>query len=900
MKRLIVFLFLLISFPLAASHIVGGEIELLHVTGFTYRINLIYYFDFAHNPNRNIQAEEPSIEVSLFRKSDNVEMQRLTLQWLKKTRVPYTQPSCSNGEIITDKIVYTNTIELPATQFSDPQGYYISWARCCRNYSILNIISQDPQHGGQGAGQTFYLEFPPVTVGGKQFINSSPKNFPALNDYACPTKPYYVDFAGIDDDGDSLVYTLATPLSTVAVTPVPPPTPRPYPDVTWLSGFGLDRVINGVPKVGAYPDLSINNVGFLRVTPRSQGLYVFAVRVEEYRNKIKIGEVRRDFQMLVTDCRLSAAPDIKGKAQGTPAFTAGTINAHFDNTVSNENRYVTVSISDIDATRAADNFQEVLSLKLVALNFKNKDLSSITISPTSGIIHNTETLEAKIFFPACPFFSGGPYEIGVVAYDDACALPLTDTLKVMVDVEQPHNERAKFNPPDEVTATLNEGDQASWQFEAHDAEGEDLQFFALADFSLSKSGMKTDITTNQGGTLKGNLSWDAFCDIYDFTKRTDFMVKLLVDDIDECDANDPDTLTFHLNVVLPPDNKPVIDTDLTADPFEVEIDGIEKRIFDKWTFNVTGKDADNDQVTVRMVGDGYNPGAYGMIFPKATAVGSVSSAFNWDLLCEKFKLDERDSFNIAFLAIDSLGKCRVRQTDSLTVKVKVLKPLNQIPLLGIQDQSTPGVYRDKLEATLAPGQNLDLVLNGLDADKAPADILTLKLTDVGGDDLPLGWTFEDAEGPSVLIAPFKWAPDCSIFKEGDYEMDFYFEFTLADNRCLSGATEVYRLNVKVKDVEGSSFERDPANVFTPNGDGINDFYSMERRDDTGELVSILPPDNCQGVFESVRIYNRWGRTVFTSSDRNFRWSGQNESAGVYFYHVTFSNKEFKGTVSLRD
>ena len=218
MKRLIVVLLLLISVPLAASHIVGGEIELLHLSNFTYRVNLIYYFDVVHNPNRNIRAEEPTIDLYIFRQSDNVQLLKVTLDWLDKTRVGYTQPSCSSGEIVTDKIIYTTTIELPANLYSDPQGYYITWARCCRNYSILNIISQDPAHGGVGAGQTFYLEFPPVTINGQQFINSSPRNFPALNDYACPTKPYYVNFAGTDDDGDSLAYSLVTPLSTVAVT----------------------------------------------------------------------------------------------------------------------------------------------------------------------------------------------------------------------------------------------------------------------------------------------------------------------------------------------------------------------------------------------------------------------------------------------------------------------------------------------------------------------------------------------------------------------------------------------------------------------------------------------------------------------------------------------------------
>jgi hypothetical protein len=885
----------------AASHIVGGEIELLHITGFRYRVNLIYYFDVVQNPTRNIRLEEPTVTIYIFRKSDNIKYDSVVLNWLDKTRVPYTQPSCSSGEIISDKIIYTTEIELSASRYGDPDGYYMVWARCCRNYTISNIWSQDPDRvDAKGAGQTFYLEFPSVVKNGQPFVNSSPKNFPALNDYACPTKPYYVDFAGVDDDGDSLAYTLVTPLTTESLTPLPPVPPGPYHLVEWLPGYDLTHIVNKAPASPSYPDLRISTAGFLRLTPRSQGLYVFAVKVEEYRGKIKIGEVRRDFQMLVTDCRLSAPPQVSGKALTAPVFTPTEVSVQFDNTVNDNDRCMMISVADVDATRATDNFEEVINLKIIPLNFK-KDVSSLLPAVSSGIIHGNGTIEFRICFPACPFFEGGPYQIGVIAFDDACALPLTDTLRVNVDVEPPHNERAKFNPPDLVTATLNEGDEQSWPFEAHDAEGDEMIFFPLTQgFSMTASGMTAELTENAGGTLKGNLNWDAFCDIYDFTKRTSFNLKLLVDDVDQCDLNDPDTLTYHLNVILPPDNKPVVDTDLTSDPAEVVIDGIEKRIYDKWSFNVTGKDVvDNDLVTVKMVGDGFDPETYGMSMPKTSAVGSVSSVFNWDLQCGVFNLPERDSFNIAFLAIDSTGKCRVQYIDSLVVKVKVLPPTNAAPQLSILNLS-PDVEFDGDTAVVWPGQKLQLQLNVTDTDVSPKDQLSINMIDLGGDDLPHGWEFESATGPSVLTALFSWPPDCSIFNGSIFEHDFYFDFQYTDDRCLTAVTDTVRVNVKVKDRESGTFLVEPSNVFTPNGDEFNEFFSMEYRDESGEYVNILPPDNCQGVFKTIKIYNRWGKTVFTSTDRNFRWYGLEESAGVYFYHVVFSNREFKGTVSLRD
>ena len=45
MKRVLLGFLLILPFFSKASHIVGGEFELLHLTGNSYRLNLILYFD---------------------------------------------------------------------------------------------------------------------------------------------------------------------------------------------------------------------------------------------------------------------------------------------------------------------------------------------------------------------------------------------------------------------------------------------------------------------------------------------------------------------------------------------------------------------------------------------------------------------------------------------------------------------------------------------------------------------------------------------------------------------------------------------------------------------------------------------------------------------------------------
>src|SRR5687768_7850730 len=511
MKKIILVLLCLWAFPVAASHIVGGEFEIIYLSPNRYRINLILYFD---ELNGSAGARDPNVDARIFRKRDNALMMEVSLPLSSQTPVNYTQPACSNGEIVTTRIVYTNVVTLSSSQYSDLQGYYLAWERCCRNYDITNIYSDDPLAGGQYAGQTFYLEFPPVVKDGQPFINSSPRLFPPLNDYACPQRPYYVDFAGVDNDGDSLVYSIVTPMNTKTADALPlpdfRPRPRPYPLVTYRPPF------NEINIVGGMPDLRISTDGFLTVTPSFNGLFVFAVRCEEYRDGVKIGELRRDFQMLVVDgCNPAEPPQVRGKkmTDGTFAFDNDMI-VSFSNDVADTERCIQVQVSDGDALRETDNFSEKITIRAIPLNFK-KDVSGVLPEVTSATLVNGSNSTFEICFDRCPFIEDGPFQIGIVAYDDACSLPLSDTLKVTVNIEPPANAAPYFVTND-VTEFLVEGTSKTWNIEARDADLDELSFGVVADgFDLADVGMEIKVVEQANGLYKAQLVWDAFCDIYD-------------------------------------------------------------------------------------------------------------------------------------------------------------------------------------------------------------------------------------------------------------------------------------------------------------------------------------------------------------------------------------------------
>lgn len=80
------------------------------------------------------------------------------------------------------------------------------------------------------------------------------------------------------------------------------------------------------------------------------------------------------------------------------------------------------------------------------------------------------------------------------------------------------------------------------------------------------------------------------------------------------------------------------------------------------------------------------------------------------------------------------------------------------------------------------------------------------------------------------------------------------------------------------------------NVFTPNDDNLNDFFTPLPRWKFIESIDI-------------KIYNRWGNLIFETKDPNIKWNGKNKDSGadcpdgVYYYICTVNEIRLKGTVS---
>lgn len=296
----LLFAFLLHTTATRASHIAGGNIEFVAAdTPGQFRLSLNLYIDDA---SRGADATiDSTIIVSIFRSSDNQLMGDYKLKLVRKLILVYANPACARTRgLQTSEVRYSALVKLDPASFSDPAGYYIVWEKCCRNKNVVNIKSPE------ASGMIYYLTFPPLLKNGTFFKNSSPVFLTPNPEYICVNKPFTLTFRATDTDGDELRYSLTTPYNDNIYKPYRfnnSPASPPYRLLNWMPGFSAQQAITGNPS------LSIDRAsGILTVRPDKLGLFAFTVLCEEYRQGVKIGEVRRDHQILVVDCEPQVPP----------------------------------------------------------------------------------------------------------------------------------------------------------------------------------------------------------------------------------------------------------------------------------------------------------------------------------------------------------------------------------------------------------------------------------------------------------------------------------------------------------------------------------------------------------------------------------------------------------------
>ncbi len=152
---------------------------------------------------------------------------------------------------------------------------------------------------------------------------------------------------------------------------------------------------------------------------------------------------------------------------------------------------------------------------------------------------------------------------------------------------------------------------------------------------------------------------------------------------------------------------------------------------------------------------------------------------------------------------------------------------------------------------------------------------TILFTDESQGASSILWDFGDpqsgAENASVL-SPVNH----SYSAENQYQVVL---IVATDHGCLDTATKTVTI---IDDI--LQF----ANVFTPNGDGVNDVFEIKN-------IEKYPESE-------LKIFNRWGEEVYKNIGYKNDWDGLGTPDGTYFYLLTYTfkgvNKVYRGTVSV--
>ncbi|MBX2921294.1 MAG: gliding motility-associated C-terminal domain-containing protein [Chitinophagaceae bacterium] len=282
---------------LQARHITGGELSYIYTgsSGNThsYQITLRLYRDCF---STGAQLD-PAAMISIFTKnasgaSSNVENFTINMTRRETLRLEAPGKCIDNPPAVCYEVgVYIFTANLPAT----PYGYTITYQRCCRIENMSNVSAS-----GQ-TGATYTADIP-----GNIVLDDAPKNSSAVYStrdtvIVCEDNFFMYDFGAFDKDGDSLSYNFAAAyVGGSPGNPQPVPAGPPYTSVPYSFGFGA------MSPMGANVTID-RKTGMVSGVAPSGGIYVVTVAVSEYRKGMLINVHRKDIQIKVASCSIAAA-----------------------------------------------------------------------------------------------------------------------------------------------------------------------------------------------------------------------------------------------------------------------------------------------------------------------------------------------------------------------------------------------------------------------------------------------------------------------------------------------------------------------------------------------------------------------------------------------------------------
>ncbi|MES2649594.1 MAG: T9SS type B sorting domain-containing protein [Bacteroidota bacterium] len=301
MKKLLSFfiLFNLLHIASRADHITGGEMSYTYLGtgGGTNQYRCILKLYMRCNSGRIFN--NPTI-ISVFTQSDNSRVLDLDVPLNRREIISLNDPDpcISNPPTVCYEVgFYEFTLSLP----SSTQGYIVTGQVNFRVSGIANL-----SNGYSQIGASYTMEIPGTFYNESNVKNHSAQFTGSDLVIVCANNPFKYSFGANDKDADDLRYSFCGAYRSStgptggggnnASASLPPP----YQEVPYGNGFGGDNPL-GIK-------VSINSkTGLIEGIAPSAGIYVVTVCVEEIRDGKVIATQRKDLQISITSCSLTAA-----------------------------------------------------------------------------------------------------------------------------------------------------------------------------------------------------------------------------------------------------------------------------------------------------------------------------------------------------------------------------------------------------------------------------------------------------------------------------------------------------------------------------------------------------------------------------------------------------------------
>lgn len=302
------FCFLFCVLGSKATHIIGGYFNYEQLSTFQYKITLTVYKDckpFTDGSGNsvvplgfdNIVGQPPvspglpSAYLSIYTGNPGSgTYSEVPFTALEINSVLIEDPdSCLNipVSVCVQKGIYSVTLNLPFANLND---IYLSYQRCCRNPSSVNV-DVDPFNTGIAIAGKIPKHSNFSTNSNPYFAEDPPLVF-------CLNNDINFDLSGLDLDGDSLSYELTTPLNgsgaggagALVLDP-------PYGLIDYYVGY------SGVQPIPGNPSLSLNpTTGLLTGSPIEIGAFIIGIKISEFRDGVLVSETIRDIRIFIFDC----------------------------------------------------------------------------------------------------------------------------------------------------------------------------------------------------------------------------------------------------------------------------------------------------------------------------------------------------------------------------------------------------------------------------------------------------------------------------------------------------------------------------------------------------------------------------------------------------------------------